>query len=65
MTRELPDPAGRGAGRTADGEGAGTLATGGVAPLPDPDLDMELNEINSFLEKVETDLCRPDADAAR
>jgi len=41
------------------------LAIGGVAPLLDPDLDMELNEINSFLEKVETDLCRPDADAAR
>ena len=48
--------------------GWGEMGVGGVAPdhpLPDPDLDMELLEMNSFLERVETDLCRSDADSAR
>ena len=69
VLREPSAPEEASAGRTAGGEGAGAeTGVGGVAPdhpLPDPDLDMELLEMNSFLERVETDLCRSDADSAR
>ena len=69
VLREPSAPEEASAGRTAGGEGAGAeTGVGGLAPdhpLPDPDLDMELLEMNSFLERVETDLCRSDADSAR